>query len=279
LRAEYLLWWVEDGRLPLGLGRLDYGAQSGLRLSAGGWLSEDESLGVEASGFILDRRSDAGVASVVLAPSVLGSPESVDATISLYSNSRLWGAEINGLTNVSRGCGGRLDALLGFRHLNLEENLFPALTGTTAVGPVPVAGGTANSFQTQSRFYGGQVGFQAGMTSGRLSADLVGKVALGSTHHGSSFTSVQAAASNGQTVLTRSAAGRRTQNEFTVVPEAELRVGAELTDGVKAFVGYNFLYWSEVIRPGDQAIGTNLPLTNETDFWAQGLNFGVEVKF
>jgi len=64
-------------------------------------------------------------------------------------------------------------------------------------------------------------------------------------------------------------------------------------------VGYNFLCWSSVVRPGDQidrvidvsqipnsglnATPTGLlrpaPLVRATDFWAQGITFGVEFRY
>jgi hypothetical protein len=65
-------------------------------------------------------------------------------------------------------------------------------------------------------------------------------------------------------------------------------------------VGYNFLYVSSVIRPGDQvdrvlditqipnfpvpgvqptALGRPTVLFKETDFWAQGINLGLEIRY
>jgi hypothetical protein len=61
-------------------------------------------------------------------------------------------------------------------------------------------------------------------------------------------------------------------------------------------VGYNFLYWSNVIRPGnqvDRVINPNLlPPANGlggpnrptfefhgSDFWAQGVSFGLEFRY
>ena len=46
--------------------------------------------------------------------------------------------------------------------------------------------------------------------------------------------------------------GHFTDNRFSVVPEGTLNVGYRVTPGVKVYLGYNFLYWSNVIRPGDQ---------------------------
>ena len=46
--------------------------------------------------------------------------------------------------------------------------------------------------------------------------------------------------------------GEFNRNVFSVVPEVGRNVGYQLTDHIRTFVGYNFLYWSNVIRPGDQ---------------------------
>jgi hypothetical protein len=76
-------------------------------------------------------------------------------------------------------------------------------------------------------------------------------------------------------------------------------LAVELTANVRARVGYTFLYVSSVVRPGDQidrAInphqvpidqdfglpgGPNRPAPElrATQFWAQGINFGLEFTF
>jgi hypothetical protein len=78
-----------------------------------------------------------------------------------------------------------------------------------------------------------------------------------------------------------------------------INVGYQLTEHLRAFVGYSFLYWTHVARPGDQidrAVNpTQLPLSTtapqltgparpapvlrDTDFWAQGISFGVEFRY
>ena len=64
-------------------------------------------------------------------------------------------------------------------------------------------------------------------------------------------------------------------------------------------VGYNFLYWSNVARPRDQIARTvnftqvsidptfgplngaarPVPMPHLTDFWAQGINFGIQFQY
>ncbi len=85
-RSEYLQWWVKDAPLPVpivttgnpnvgfptlntagGIGQpltqillgnqnLDFGSFSGMRFTLGGWIDDDRVIGVEVSGFMLERR-------------------------------------------------------------------------------------------------------------------------------------------------------------------------------------------------------------------------------
>jgi len=74
---------------------------------------------------------------------------------------------------------------------------------------------------------------------------------------------------------------------YTTEGEVTLNVGANITDNVSAFVGYNFLWVSDVARPGDQIdrvfdpVGATRPVVpfNQTTFWAQGINFGVQLRY
>ena len=88
---------------------------------------------------------------------------------------------------------------------------------------------------------------------------------------------------------------------FSVVPEANLNVGIRLSPWATFVVGYTFIYVSSVARPGDQidrvinpsqavAINSNpasglvgaarpaLSVQN-TDFWVQGVNFSLELRY
>jgi hypothetical protein len=70
-----------------------------------------------------------------------------------------------------------------------------------------------------------------------------------------------------------------------------------VTPGFRAYVGYNYLFWSNVLRPGEQIdrtvdltfvpnaprvpFGQNRPLPTfkQADLWAQGLQFGLEARW
>jgi hypothetical protein len=90
--------------------------------------------------------------------------------------------------------------------------------------------------------------------------------------------------------------GRYSRDFFAIVPEVTLKVGYDVTQHLRASVGYNFLYMNQVARPGaliDRSInpallglpssnaGVARPLFvfNESDFWAQGVNLSMEIRF
>ena len=93
--------------------------------------------------------------------------------------------------------------------------------------------------------------------------------------------------------------GQFTRSVFAVVPEGTFKVGLKLGDRGRFFVGYNFLYVSDAVRPGDQLdrtlnpmqiplVGSGRafagperpqPLLTRTDFWTQGLVIGFETRF
>jgi hypothetical protein len=89
------------------------------------------------------------------------------------------------------------------------------------------------------------------------------------------------------------------QNRFAVVPETGINFGYALTRHIRLTFGYTLLYWSSVFRAGDQidrgvnptelaALVGQGTLTgparpnftfHNTDFWAQGLNFGLQFRY
>jgi hypothetical protein len=210
-----------------------------------------------------------------------------------------------------------LSALGGFRYLGLRESL--KIAGSTTplddnvvffngdFFPSPAVSSTQDLFQTFNDFYGGQIGAKARIQWCRAFVDFTGKVALGDSHELvkiSGFSSLQTTPGGpaqtlpGGILALPSNFGSVTRDQFAVVPELELKLGFQ-TERMAAFVGYNFLYWSRVARPGQQ-IDRNLntiqipsfpefvPGTtqgppssqiNGTGFTVHGLSCGLELKF
>jgi hypothetical protein len=89
------------------------------------------------------------------------------------------------------------------------------------------------------------------------------------------------------------------RTEFSVIPEAGLTLGYQVSRCLRVNLGYNVLYWSNVVRPGEQidtVLDTNQipnfpgPATpavvqrprvpfNETNLWVQGITAGLEVRW
>ena len=61
-----------------------------------------------------------------------------------------------------------------------------------------------------------------------------------------------AQAFNGGLLALPSNIGRYDRDVFSWVPELGVTIGYQCTDHWKLFVGYNVLYWSSVVRPGEQ---------------------------
>jgi hypothetical protein len=93
--------------------------------------------------------------------------------------------------------------------------------------------------------------------------------------------------------------GRYFENEFAMVPEGRIDIGYNLSQNIQLHIGYTFLYWSNVVRPGDlvdptinpaivptyagynQADGAGTPSLSfkGSEFWVQGGEVGVTVRF
>jgi hypothetical protein len=267
--GEFLMWWVKRAPDPSG-GSTDFGLFPGLKLDVGGWLGPAEKWGLEGSGFFLGRQSNTlGVA----AGSV---PFVATGGASAFQDSQLWGADFNVLYNLYRDSRFYTYLLGGFRYLGLQEDLKAYAAGTVVIPTTgEVEAGTANArLMAQNNFYGGQIGARAGWHFERWFVDITGKIALGVTNEGltSSATVIGA---DGAAAAFQS---RQSKGEFAALPEVNLRVGYDITRNIHAFVGYDFLYISSVARPGNQP-SFGLSSINSSSFWAQGLNFGVEVSF
>jgi hypothetical protein len=228
------------------------------------------------------------------------------ATVTSRSTS-FWGAEALGRCNVCCGCGYRVDLISGFRYLKWDEELDVAesLTAFGPAGLVPFGTqiGVFDSFDVHNDFYGGEVGGVAEFRRGRWILGILGTVALGDTHevvriNGSTHVSVPGQptiASTGGLLAQRTNIGHFEHDTFAVVPEVGLNVGYQITSWLEARIGYTFLYWSDVARPGDQIdlginrtqippgmlIGNARPaaIVRGSDWWAQGINVGLTFRF
>jgi hypothetical protein len=297
--------------------------RSGGRLTFGIWFDCNQCIGLESSTFFLADRTisftgTSGGSPILARPffdavlnrensELVAFPNVLSGTIAVHSTSNLWGTELNLRTNAWRGCCWRLDLLTGFRYVALDENL--SVTENLLVLSGADAGSRINlvdSFSTHNNFYGGQLGADFEIRRGRWSLDLLAKVALGDTHEVTHISGNTLFTTGNMSVLQPGGLlalptniGRFSKDRFGVIPEGGVKLGYQLTPHLRAFVGYSFLYWNEVARPGqeiDRVINTSqLPSVlgpgmlkgparpaytgATTDFWAQGVNVGLEFKY
>lgn len=198
----------------------------------------------------------------------------------------------------------RLDWLLGFRYVSLDDEI---LITENLRSLTNVAQGTINlrdSFETENDFQGVEIGAIREVPMGRFWFESVTKVALG--------TNAQKVRIDGSTELIeagvpetftggllaqRSNIGLYERDEFAVVPELGATLGFHVTPRFSLTVGYTFVYFSNVVRAGDQ-IDTDLnpglipieddPLSGplrpqfvfrQNDFYAQGITAGGDFRF
>jgi hypothetical protein len=164
-----------------------------------------------------------------------------------------------------------------------------------------------DTFSTRNQFFGAQLGVKAEQQFGRFDGSVVGKVALGDNYqtvsiNGNSVVSgfgLPSGTTSGGIFTQETNIGQRSRNQFAVVPEAQLQLGYTISSGIRLFVGYDFIYLNNVVRPGDQ-VDTTLNLTGNptlspgstltgaarpeavfkrSSFWAQGIQFGASYRF
>jgi hypothetical protein len=316
----------EPGTTVLFGGHLDNEERSGGRFTAGYWFDNCQTLALEGTVFFLANRNanfaaNSNTFPVLARPffnlnsgtefsEVTTSPGLATGSIAVNTFSRLWGADLNLRYNVCDNCAWRFDVLGGFRYLslreglNIQESILASPTAPMFPGDMIVVN---DDFNTRNQFYGGQIGARLGWTRNRWSIDWLTKVAFGDTRQtvdiqGNQLITTPGGATsffNGGLLALGSNIGSFSRDRFAVVPETNLILGFRVTDHLKLLIGYSFLYWSNVVRPGNQidrvidvsqipnsgltvaptGQGRPAPLFKSTDFWAQGISFGMEFTF
>ncbi|WP_020474911.1 BBP7 family outer membrane beta-barrel protein [Zavarzinella formosa] len=305
--------------------RQDFNSLSGVRLTLGGWLDKEHTFGLEASGFLMEHQTttfratsdkagnpalyfpafnvSAGAERALLISDPL---RGFAGDVSVKSGIRMFGTEANSLYNIYRSDNLDLTLLAGFRYVDLTEDT--AIHNKTDDLLFNNSTVFDERFATRNQFYGGQLGGRMNWTWEHFSLTATGKLAMGVTHESVNI--------QGQTTQTgpgaflppgpllggfytqRSNIGRQTDNDFGVIPSVDLKLGYWVTPRLQASIGYSFLYWNRVVRPGDQidrninltqstafGAGTLIgqsapsPLFNRSDFYAQAISFGLEYHF
>jgi hypothetical protein len=319
----------------LGSDFLRLGNYPGIRGSTGYWFTSDHLWGVELEGFwagstglsqaVLPSSTSSGVLArpfvdarnLTTAVALISFPNVFTGSIQFTTNSEIYGAELN--------CTGKLlhhglcdvNVLAGLRWLELAERLNMASNSFTLQDDVIAfnnallpAGTTVfffDHFATKDRFVGPQMGISGTCHLGSMFVDLAGKLAMGDTQQiidiqGSTTRILPGGATAtlpGGVYALNSNSGRFVHDVFSVVPEVQVTLGYQCLECLRVFFSYDFLFWSQTVRPGDQInpvlnplrIPTNLPFNptslpaeptvpfHARGFWIQGVSIGLEWKY
>jgi hypothetical protein len=218
------------------------------------------------------------------ASEVVAGPGVANGSVTATMQSTAWGAEANYRRNLGCYWGTRFDALVGYRYLDVRDELtitesFTRVPGADATTGIPAQMGIiTDSFRTENHFHGGQIGLSALRQRGRWSIDARGTLAFGTVFQSAEINGgqlltfgngAQTVTSGGLLAVPGANIGRFTQSQFAVVPEIGVNFGYQVTSNLKMFVGYNLLYLSSAIRPAG-TIDPNLDAARIPNFLPPG---------
>jgi hypothetical protein len=192
--------------------------------------------------------------------------------------------------------------LVGYRFLELTDRVVVTQTQSLVADPSVQAVGS-DTFTTRNQFHGAQVGCRLGLGYGDWSLEYrtslaVGETLLVSQINGSPLIGPPVAAGlvPGPLLALASNLGEKKTTRISLVPELALTAHYRVGEYLSLSLGYNVLYWNKILCPGDQmdthanltllpgrgpATGPAVPASPIafTDFFAQGLTAGVELRY
>ncbi|MGE3803088.1 MAG: BBP7 family outer membrane beta-barrel protein [Gemmataceae bacterium] len=263
---------------------------------------------VEFSGFWVHERGGQQFLSPPLTPARvvnavnLGALESIPAGVPGVTTGN------NGLDYQTDFYGGEANVyvtrniFLGGRYLALNERCRLYNDNGTAA---PFAGSTfvTDDIQTLNELYGGQIGVRGDFNMGPILVELKAKMLMGYMKRtvdiiGNTATvnpdgSIAAIPAGIQAVASNS--GNFRDNKFGYVPDLSVNFQIPVFEWFQVVVGYNFLYWQNVVRPGEQydinvdtrqvptspnfvpglTAGQPSFQNRRSDLWVHGLNVGL----
>ncbi len=197
----------------------------------------------------------------------------------------------------------RVDFIGGYRYLRLAESI--NITEDLALIDTDATDDFINvwdGFSTSNVFHGADLGFQWSWEYPRWGFEVLSKIALGNNRqrvyiNGSTDSIEDPTPDPGGLLAQPSNIGAYERNQFAVAPEIGARTFYRITPRLRATVGYTLLYFSNVVRPGDQIdldINTSqspgstpvVPAIDRPDFvwrttdlFAHGLNVGLDYRY
>ena len=288
----------------LGGERMLNGLRSGYRLSGGVFLDRANTRAISFSTISLGSRSERLVGGSdgtnlvnlpqfntlfgipVQTPLYVGFPGITRGTVTALAQTSFYTGDVHLNRVYQSGNGFRFDVLTGYRFLQLGDAVATSFDVVPALVPGPRFMGE-ESTRTRNYFNGGDVGFNFQGRVGRLAFEMQSTVAFGATttRIDRSFTrSLIAGAGLGALlgvplppigIPMIQSGSQSTECDFAVVPQFGMKLGWQPVDHLRLTAGYDFVYWSRVRRAPELYTGNNFT----TDFWAQGVSLGAELRY
>jgi len=296
-------------------------ARSGAKFSLGWWDNPSRTAGIEASYLGLERtgetlRADSSQfpnlarpyfdtlnnanAALLIASSVF-----LTGTVSIETESELQAFDIVRRQRISQSHCHRLDFLFGYRHGRLEESIRIDQSSLYTAPQGQIIAGTTktlfDSFETNNKFNGVQLGMHYQHISGPMKLNAMAKLGLGANQanviiDGETVNTVPGDGTSvfaGGLLAQTTNMGSYEQTDFIVLPEVGLTLTTHLNRCTQLTIGYHLMYWSKVARAADQidlnvsqlppepSSGTQSPEFRfiSDDFIAHGLQAGLEYQF
>lgn len=299
--GDYLMYWLKPAQVPLlaaanrpgqpqtpvlGGREYEFGPADGGRVHVGAWLNDRHTVGVGASGFMLEQKS--AFAAVNSGPD--GSPQLVrpfqDALLArpaellistpgllaggafVATGSRLSGADLFVVRNLAYCPNYSFDFLGGGKYLDLDEYLeITQVTRPIGEGVVVLNNArfgdaaltVADRFRTRNQFWGGVLGLRGEYRFGPAFVNLTVRGGVGNNRQTVDIDGFSAVAApgvqplpGGLLAVQGANLGRRVSNRLSVLAEAGAQVGVQVTRHARVTIGYDLLYLEDVARPGDQ---------------------------
>jgi len=291
--------------------------RSGVRVRAGYWFDPGKTMGIEAHFFGLENASTDFFASSSTTPvlarpffntitnaqdsQLVAFPGFATGQVSVSETSNLLGAGIAFRKRLCEACAlGPVAGIIGYRYLRLKDQLGISLVSNSAA--LASTATVSDEFETRNEFHGLDLGVTGHMTNGPWRFDWLAKVAVGGTFtniavNGSSVNNIGGVITGGPGGLLAlpTNMGNFSDQRFSVVPELNARVSYQFAPQLRAIVGYNFMYWTGVVRPGGVidttvnptqlppgplvGVARPAPRADTSDFWAHGVSVGLAYNF
>lgn len=211
------------------------------------------------------------------------------------------GCDDSGCGKWGGNCASCFNLQYGYQYYQLNEAISVRTSSATGVA-APASQFVAEDFDNSNQYHGGYLGFAGEYNCGRWFVAGNARAGVGyiqevSRIRGTTTTTVGGVATTtpvGNLLALPSNLGGRVEDEITWSGEAGIRVGLQVCCAFRPYIGYNYLYIDQVLRPGgvidtrvnrDQLAGFNANPNMPTysprrdNFWAHGWTAGFELKF